>query len=122
VHWYAAALLILLIMIVLLTLSVLVSPDFASGFFPIAILGSLVAGYLEEIGWMGYALPRMQLKSSALSAGILLGLLHGVWHLMAGYLGSAQDLGVYFFPPFCGDVDRGHDGHESPRSLGLFQH
>lgn len=42
----------------------------------------------------------MQLKSSALSAGILLGLLHGVWHLMAGYLGSAQDLGVYFFPHF----------------------
>ena len=102
VRWYAAALLIppVLIIIVLLTLSVVVSPNFAPGFFAMAIIAGLVTGYLEEIGWTGYALPKMQLKYTALSAGIMLGLLHGAWHLMAGYLGSAQDLGAYFLPNF----------------------
>jgi membrane protease YdiL (CAAX protease family) len=102
VQWYAAALLIppVLIVFVLLTLSVLASPDFAPGFFAMAIIAGLVTGYFEEIGWTGYALPKMQLKHTALAAAIGIGLLHGTWHLMAAYLGSLQDLGTYFLPNF----------------------
>ena len=101
-RWYAAALLIApgLILAVLLTLSALVSPDFTPNFIPVIIVYGLLAGYFEEIGWTGYATPKMQLKNSPLTTGILLGLLWGAWHLVAGYLGGARNLGVYWLPNF----------------------
>lgn len=36
----------------------------------------------EELGWMGYAIDPMQERSSALQAGILLGLAWAAWHII----------------------------------------
>mgnify|MGYP001820257238 FL=1 len=41
----------------------------------------LVGGGLEEFGWRGYALDRMQDGRNALPASLLLGLIWGSWHL-----------------------------------------
>ena len=101
-QWYAVLLLPpFLYLALLLTLSTLVSPNFAPGFFPLGIMFGLVSGFFEEIGWTGYAFPKMQVKQSALSASLLLGLLWGLWHApVVDYLGAAAPHGVYWFPFF----------------------
>ena len=50
----------------------------------------------EEIGWRGYALPRMQAGWPALHASIALGLLWGVWHLPL-YLTRGHPISGEFF-------------------------
>ncbi len=101
-RWYAAALLIFpaLILAVLWTLTAFVSLDFAPTFIAFGILGGLLAGFIEETGWMGFAYPRMETKFGTLRATIYLALLHGLWHAMAGYLWEAGTYGVYWLPRF----------------------
>jgi membrane protease YdiL (CAAX protease family) len=50
----------------------------------------------EEIGWRGYALPRMQSEWSALRASLVLGFLWGVWHLPL-YLTAGHPISEEFF-------------------------
>jgi membrane protease YdiL (CAAX protease family) len=50
----------------------------------------------EEIGWRGYALPRVQSTRSALTASLVVGTLHGLWHLPLWLRGDADhQLSVY---------------------------
>jgi uncharacterized protein len=59
------------------------------------------AGFLEEIGWTGYAFPQMCRKLTPLNASILLGLLWGLWHLpVIDFLGTATPHGRYLLPYF----------------------
>lgn len=54
----------------------------------------------EELGWRGYALPRLlTLFGSPLKAALLLGVVWGIWHLPAFFIsGTAQhDLGMGIF-------------------------
>lgn len=102
VRWYAVSLLLppVLILVVLLTFQTLVSSVFAPKFFAIGILFGLPA-ILEEIGWMGYAYPKMRMKQSPLAASILLGVLWGLWHApVVDYLGAAVPHGAYWLPFF----------------------
>src|SRR5262245_13229775 len=44
-------------------------------------LSGLSAALLEELGWRGFALPRMQARRPAFAASLLLGVLWTSWHL-----------------------------------------
>ena len=85
---------------VLLTLTVLrlaVSPAFASGLFFLGPPVGLVAGVLEEVGWTGFAYPRLRLRFGAVPGAVLLGLLWGLWHMpVVDSLGAATPHGSYW--------------------------
>ena len=100
-HWYSALLIFpVLILAVSLVLVALVSSSFAPYFFATGIAVGLIGGFFEEIGWTGYAFPKMQLKQNALKAAVLLGLMHGLWHFAPDYLGASVARGPYWLPHF----------------------
>lgn len=48
----------------------------------------IIAGFGEEIGWRGFALPRLQINFSPFKASIILALVHLFWHLPTYWLGQ----------------------------------
>jgi membrane protease YdiL (CAAX protease family) len=78
-----------------------VSPVFAPNVFLLGIVFGLFPGFFEEVGWMGFAFPKMRATRSALGAGLLLGVLWGLWHApVVDYLGAAAPHGLYWLPFF----------------------
>lgn len=65
-----------------------------SSFLPLLILGPLS----EEIGWRGYALPRLQTRWNALTSSVIVGVIWGLWHLpLFMMVGTSQhELGIPF--------------------------
>lgn len=92
-RWYAIAILTAPVaMIVLLPLS-LISPEFIPDVFTeglsieetaalllIGIGVGLFGGFLEEIGWTGFATPALQQRYGVRTTGLIVGLLWGMWH------------------------------------------
>jgi len=101
-RWYAALLIPpVLVLAVLFGMKTFVAPVFAPNRFFIGISFGFVAGFFEEIGWMGYAFPKMCRASNVLAPAILLGLLWGAWHIpVIDYLGTSTPHGHYWFPFF----------------------
>jgi membrane protease YdiL (CAAX protease family) len=95
-RWYAVALLTgPLVMGVTVSGFSLVSLDFrpdivtADGKLGIVVVGiaaGLAVGVFEELGWTGFALPRLRGRYGVLTTGLVMGLLWGAWHfpLFAG--------------------------------------
>ncbi len=51
------------------------------------LLSGIAAGLLtvfEEIGWTGFATPRLRLRYSVLNTALIVGVLWGAWHLLQG--------------------------------------
>jgi membrane protease YdiL (CAAX protease family) len=97
-RWYATLLIPPgLIVAVLLGLKTFVSQVFTPNTFLVGISFGIVAGFLEEIGWTGYALPKMLSPVNVLGPAIILGLLWSAWHLpVINYLGVATPHGGYW--------------------------
>jgi membrane protease YdiL (CAAX protease family) len=54
----------------------------------------------EEIGWRGFALPRLQAGRSALTASLILGTLHAFWHLPLWLRGLPDYPPLRLYPAF----------------------
>jgi len=89
-RWYAVALLTapLLMMASLLALSplsagflpsILVTDDKATLLLT-GVAAGLSAGFFEELGWMGFAVPGLRPRHGILTTGLIVGLLWGAWH------------------------------------------
>src|SRR5450432_21936 len=91
----------IVILFLLFILSNFLSNEYAPGFFLIGLFFGIPAGFLEEIGWMGFAFPNIVRQRSALTSSVLLGLFWGLWHLpVINFLGAASPHGsdwlIYF--------------------------
>jgi len=100
--WYAATLLIFpaLLVLILYPLS-FVSPAYSLGSaFALGLFAGLIGGSLEELGWTGFALPKLQLKYSPFAAGIILGIVHTFWHLLSDLWGGLAAYQSYYLLHF----------------------
>jgi membrane protease YdiL (CAAX protease family) len=96
--WYAAA---LLLFFALSGLSYVVQGLLGGPLAPINFVEqlaffipiSLMACLLEEFGWRGFALPRLQRRYNALVSALIVGLGWALWHLAINYLGLSGQYG-----------------------------
>lgn len=89
-RWYAAALLLIPAILMLVTYGLLplnsaYQPGLLLGF---GIGGGFIGGFFEEVGWTGYATPRLHARFHLFRAGLLLGAIHAVWHWLPDYMGT----------------------------------
>lgn len=105
-QWYAVALLtttaLLLVIGAVLsrvapvfTPSLIASSDKLTVLVFALVIGGL-AGFFEEIGWSGFATPRLLKQHGVLTTGLILGALWGTWHLLADYWGNAGAYGALY--------------------------
>ena len=96
-RWYIVALglMPILLLAILYGLALLVSPAFAPILSLLGLAG-IAAGYMEEIGWTGFATPRLLSRWSPIKAGLILGLLWGLWHALADYSMRGDTLGTFW--------------------------
>lgn len=55
------------------------------------LLAALVGGGQEELGWRGFALPRLQVSHSALTSSVVIGVVWATWHLPLFLMGTPRN-------------------------------
>lgn len=98
-RWYAVSLLTgpALVAGLLFGLTLL-SPEFTPGLVAtddkIGLLvfgiawGLIGGGLLEELGWTGFAVPRLRVRYDAVTTGLIVGLLWGIYHFLIAFWSS----------------------------------
>lgn len=102
--WYAIAMFLApaLAIAAALLQSLFVGPPAVGGTampVPLALGWALFAALGEEFGWRGFLLPRLQARFDILGAALIIGVVWGVWHLPAHWIGM-QAYGDWFWAAF----------------------
>jgi membrane protease YdiL (CAAX protease family) len=98
-RWYAVALALPAVLaLAALGLHVVLGAQTSVEFGGLSVLNFVVFVLIvgEELGWRGYALPRLLAGRSALSASLILGVLWGAWHLPTFFVPGAPQYGLPF--------------------------
>jgi membrane protease YdiL (CAAX protease family) len=118
IRWYAIALIAapLMMLAIYLILSSL-SPKFLPGIFAaenkqshllMGLVTGLMAGFFEELGWTGFATPRLRQRYSILGTGLIVGVPWAIWHILpalwlgfaSGTINGALSTVSYLLDPF----------------------
>jgi len=68
---------------------------------PVMWLLLLLAGYAEETGWRGFAVPQLLEKRSLLTTSLIVGVLWACWHVPSMFvIENYRELGINFVPGF----------------------
>ena len=70
----------------------------------LATVFAIIKGPVEEFGWRGMALPLLQRKLAPIWAGLILGVIWGIWHMPAFLLSGTQQSEWSFVPFFIGCI------------------
>lgn len=110
IRWYGVALLITpTLLIAILAALTLISPVFVPGIITtsdrtallvLSVVLGLAAGFFEEVGWTGFAVPKMQLRYGTFVASLMLGLIWAMWHLLGDFWGGYAAFGMLYVPHF----------------------
>ena len=92
IRWYCAAIMLFpaILLLIFFSLSFVSTRFYLSPLLVPGLLVGLIGGFFEEIGWTGFATPKLLLKFGFIKTGIILGIIHSFWHLFADYLGSVD--------------------------------
>jgi membrane protease YdiL (CAAX protease family) len=109
-RWYAIALLSapFALAVVLLPFSLasadfrpaIITTDAKVGLLLAGVGAGLMAGVFEELGWTGFAVPKLSAHHGVLATGLLLGIVWGTWHVLPfaaenGTPGGKLDLAIF---------------------------
>jgi membrane protease YdiL (CAAX protease family) len=102
-RWYAIALLTAPFLMAAIPLALsLIFPALLPGIFAkgnklslllTGIAAGLGAGIFEELGWTGFAIPRLRLRYDSVTAGLIVGGLWGAWHFLVNFWSSGTASG-----------------------------
>lgn len=103
--WYAVAFLAAPLTIAAsLAVFSFVSPGFPPSLFAtndrtaillMGITSGVIVGICEELGWTGFALPRLRRRYSVFTTGLIMGVLWGAWHIASH---AVMASGIYSAP------------------------
>lgn len=95
-RWYGVALLLMPLVLfnVLWILSAWVDAEFSPGFQWQLFAIGLVAGSFEEVGWTGFATPRLLARQQPFMTGLSLGLIWALWHGLVDFRQNFSILGI----------------------------
>jgi membrane protease YdiL (CAAX protease family) len=60
----------------------------------LGIAVGLAGGFFEELGWTGFAIPRLRLRYGVLVTGLIVGVLWAAWHLLSSLWVSGTSSGA----------------------------
>lgn len=104
-RWYGPLLITPLLILAILAVLSRFSPAFVPGILAakgkagvigFALVVGLGAGFFEELGWTGFATPKLLARHSVLAAGLLLGVLHSLWHFLPDFWGAVTAFGALY--------------------------
>jgi membrane protease YdiL (CAAX protease family) len=117
-RWVLVALLLPQVLIVIAIAINVVAVGAPIPVVTVAVIGSLVREFVrvlllggpleEELGWRGFALPRLQARRTAFDAALVLGLVWGLWHI------------PLYFVPGTGQYETARDAASLAFTIGAF--
>ena len=101
-RWYGVVLLTMpvLLLVTLSPLGAFLDPAFSPRFQWHLFATGFIAGSFEEVGWTGFATPRLLQRQRLFLAGLWLGLVWALWHVLVDYRQNSHAMGALWLLEF----------------------